>query len=407
MIGAGGGVGSAVALGIVALRKCLVENTGLVSELPPFRSIGLVDPGSLVVGGHEIRRETILEAVWGASRRANLFGEELIRACAPRLRTTQENVRPGTVCGGGRPARKFADCNGVARDRSPAEAIERLSADISAFRRRHLLDQVIVINVASSEPKPPRAAAHARFAALQRSLAKPGSRVIPTSSIYALAALEAGCVYVNFTPSTGVCLPAIRERAAQLGLAYMGNDGKTGETLVKSTLAPMFCMRNLNVLSWVGQNILGNRDGAVLRDPRTRATKLATKDKTVAQILGGSPTTRVSIDYVPSLDDWKVAWDFIHFEGFLGTKMTMQFTWQGSDSILAAPLVIDLARFAALEARDGSSGPMSHLSCFFKDPIDVPEQNLFVQWQQLVTFAAGRTSSARSERGSRAGRLER
>ena len=153
---------------------------------------------------------------------------------------------------------------------------------------------------------------------------------------------------------------------------------------MKSVLAPMFAMRNLNVLSWIGQNILGNRDGEILKDPTIKSAKIISKDKTVSQIMGKSPMTHVSINYVPSLDDWKVAWDFIHFEGFLGTKMSMQFIWQGSDSILAAPLIIDLVRLSALEYRAGRSGPMKHLGYFFKDPIDVNDHNLHLQWQTLV-----------------------
>ncbi|MCH7814466.1 MAG: myo-inositol-1-phosphate synthase, partial [Planctomycetes bacterium] len=101
----------------------------------------------------------------------------------------------------------------------------------------------------------------------------------------------------------------------------------------------------------------------------------------------------VSIDYVRSLDDWKVAWDFIHFEGFCGTKMNMQFTWQGSDSILAAPLVIDLARLTAHHWRIGESGAMPHLACFFKAPMGVSEQDYASQWQRLLAYVEGCTSA--------------
>jgi myo-inositol-1-phosphate synthase len=151
----------------------------------------------------------------------------------------------------------------------------------------------------------------------------------------------------------------------------------------------MFAMRNLKVLSWVGQNILGNRDGAALHDPRTRAAKEHSKDKAVSQICGPRAVTRVGIDFVPSLHDWKVAWDYVHFSGFLGTRMSLQFTWQAADSVLAAPLVIDLARFAAHAVSAGHSGPMGHLAFFFKDPMDVEDQNLFTQWRKLIEhFAA-------------------
>lgn len=384
MIGAGGRVGSAVALGVAALSKRLTPPTGLVSALPVFDSVRLIDPGKIVIGGHEVRSETILEAIAAAHEKANLFYEEIIRRCTPQLRVVQRNLRPGSLYGAGPTIRKLADLRGLKKERSGAAAIEWLSADIEAFRRRHGLDCVVVIHVASSEPPFSRQAAHARFDKLQRALSKPGSRVLPTSSLYALAAIEAGCPFINFTPSLGMDVPAIRERADRLGIPYMGRDGKTGETLVKSILAPMFAMRHLPVLSWVGQNILGNRDGAVLRDPKTRQSKIRTKDKIVSRIVGRSPTTLVSIDYVPSLDDWKVAWDYIHFEGFLNTKMSMQFTWCGSDSILAAPLIIDLVRFTALEWKRGASGSMPHLGFFFKDPIDVQEHDLFTQWHRLV-----------------------
>lgn len=394
MIGAGGRVGSAVALGVTALAKRLAEPTALVSALPVFESVPMIDPGAIVVGGHEVRAETILDAVNAAHEKANLFDEKVIRRCASRLRTMQRDLRPGSLYGTGPTIRKLADLRELKKERSGAVAIERLSADIDAFRRRHSLDCVVVIHVASSEPPFRRHAAHARFDKLQRALAKRGSNVLPTSSLYALAAIEAGCPFINFTPSLGIDVPAIRERADHFGLPYMGRDGKTGETLVKSVLAPMFAMRNLSLLSWVGQNILGNRDGAVLRDPKTRQSKIQTKDKIVSQIVGGSPTTRVSIDYVPSLDDWKVAWDFIHFEGFLGTKMSLQFTWCGSDSILAAPLIIDLVRFAVLECKRSGSGPMRHLGFFFKDPIDVKEHDLFTQWRLLVEHVTNSPRSA-------------
>ncbi len=389
MIGAGGRVGSAVALGLSALGKRKASTTGMVSELPVFKPARLIDPGSIVVGGHEIRSGSLLSEVKTAHKRANLFDQDLIRACTPQLRAMQRNIRPGTLYGSGPVIRRQADLTGLGPERTAAQAIERIAADIRSFRDRLRLDLVIVVHVASSEPAVRPAAAHRDFGKLQRALAKPGGRILPTSSLYALAALEAGCPFIDFTPSTGIRVPAIRQRADELGLPYMCGDGKTGETLVKSALAPMFAMRNLDILSWAGQNLLGNRDGEVLRDPRTRASKLRTKDKVVSGIVGKSTATHVGIDYVESLDDWKVAWDYIHFAGFLGTKMSMQFTWQGSDSILAAPLIIDLVRFTELECRRGAGGAMRHLAFFFKDPIDVKEHALAAQWRRLVEHVTG------------------
>ena len=106
-------------------------------------------------------------------------------------------------------------------------------------------------------------------------------------------------------------------------------------------------------MSWVGHNIFGNRDGLVLDDPANKASKVETKDRVVTEILGYKPSSLVTIEYLPDMGDWKTAWDHIHFQGFLGTKMTLQFTWQGCDSLLAAPLAIDLARLADLEKQRG------------------------------------------------------
>ena len=384
MVGAAGGVASTVALGVAALRKGLADTTGLVSALPPFDHLGLVDPGSLTVGGHEVRSVGILDSIQQLRERSNLFTEDLVRKCTPILRSFQANIRPGTLYGSSAVVRKLVGDSVGTRDASPVAAIDRLAADIVEFRRKNNLDRVVVIHLASSEPIAPKATAHASYGKLERSLAKKGSRVLPASSLYALAAIDAGCPFVNFTPSLGIAVPAIRQRADEMDVCYMGRDGKTGETLVKSVLAPLFATRNLRVLSWVGQNILGNHDGLALRDPKVRLAKIRSKDKSVTPIVGGSPTTLVSIDYVPSLDDWKVAWDFIHFQGFLKTKMSMQFTWQGSDSILAAPLVIDLARFAAHEHRTGRSGAMRHLACFFKDPLEVRKHDHASQWRMLL-----------------------
>lgn len=356
----------------------------MVTALPIFEGLELVDPRTIVVGGHEIRKQTLLEAVRENHDLADLFDEELIRACAPELRAMQRNIRPGTLHRANRTIRRLAGQTAAAETGTSAGHVRRLARDLTEFRRRQRLQRVVVVNVASSEPPAGRAARFDSYAKLQRALESRSATALPASSLYALAAIETGCAYVNFTPSIGIDIPALQERAAQLGALHMGRDGKTGETLVKSVLAPMFAMRNLRVLSWVGHNILGNRDGEVLADPINRVEKLKSKDQLLPRIIGYKPDSRVSIDYVRSLADWKIAWDFIHFEGFLGTRMSMQFTWQGSDSILAAPLVIDLVRLAALAQRRGETGGMRQLACFFKNPMGVEEQDYFSQWQRLL-----------------------
>jgi myo-inositol-1-phosphate synthase len=255
------------------------------------------------------------------------------------------------------------------RGERPAAAIERIGADLDEFRRGQSLDHVIVVNVSSTEPPVTDDARKLTWGALKKCLDRDATSPIPASSIYAVAAMQSGCDYVNFTPSAGSDLPALEELAIEKGVLHVGRDGKTGETLMKAVLAPMFAARNLHVMSWVGHNIFGNMDGKVLDDPVNKANKVRSKDHLLAEILGYKPSTLVTIEYVEDMADWKTAWDHIHFRGFLDTKMTLQFTWQGCDSLLAAPLVLDLVRFTEREHRRGKAGVMTHLASFFKSPM--------------------------------------
>ncbi len=206
---------------------------------------------------------------------------------------------------------------------------------------------------------------------------------MPASSLYAIAALDLGNSYINFTPSLGAAPAAIDELARLRGARHAGCDGKTGETLLKSVLAPMFAARNLQVMSWVSHNIFGNLDGRVLDDPANKRSKLASKDRLLGEILGYKPQTHISIEFIESLGDWKTAWDHIHFTGFMGTPMTFQFIWQGCDSVLAAPLVIDLVRFTELARRRGQTGLLTFLASFFKSPLGVEEHSFPLQFQML------------------------
>ncbi|MFT7620530.1 MAG: myo-inositol-1-phosphate synthase, partial [Planctomycetota bacterium] len=154
----------------------------------------------------------------------------------------------------------------------------------------------------------------------------------------------------------------------------------------KSALAPMFKYRNLPVLTWQGYNILGDRDGQVLADDTNKASKISSKDSVLSSILGYPLHTHVSIDYAPSLSDLKTAWDFIHFKGFLDYKMSLQFTWQGCDAILAAPVALDLVRLTDYADRMNEGGLMTQLACFFKDPLGTNEQDLHFQFHNLMAY---------------------
>jgi myo-inositol-1-phosphate synthase len=390
LVGAFGGVGSTVALGLASLARKQTPPTGLVTALPLCESLGLDDFASFVVGGHDIRRTDFREAVLGLNERSHVFTARQIETCAPELIEWSGNVRPGTVLETNDTIRAMADLPEAQKIGSPREAIERIQADLQGFQTNHRLDQVVVVNVASTEPPFELTDDHRRLDALEAALDRAGPPALPASGIYAYAALDLGLPYVNFTPSLGTSCSALDELARRRSAPHGGKDGKTGETLLKSVLAPMFAARNLHVHSWIGHNILGGGDGRVLNDPANKASKVKSKDAALGSILGYRPQSLVSIEYVESLDDWKTAWDHIHFEGFLGTKMALQFTWQGCDSVLAAPLVIDLARLALLAQRRGECGLMRHLACFFKSPMGTDEHDFFRQWAAFEAYAGER-----------------
>jgi myo-inositol-1-phosphate synthase len=319
-------------------------------------------------------------------QRSNVFDPAIADACMPDLDAWAENVRPGTVVNAGATIGKLADLPEAHRVDSPRAAFEHIKEDLTSFREKHRLDQVIVVNVASTEPPFALGEEHQTLERLVPALEKTGRALLPPSAIYAGATLELGLPYINFTPSLGASVPALEELALKRGAVHGGKDGKTGETLLKTVLAPMFALRNWRILSWVGHNIFGNRDGLVLDDPANKESKIKTKDQVISSIVGYKPQTHVSIEYIESLDDWKTAWDHIHFKGFLNTKMTMQFTWQGCDSLLAAPLVLDVSRLALLAQRRGESGVLKHLACFWKNPLGTTEHDFFKQFAMLEEY---------------------
>lgn len=387
-IGACGGVASTTALGLAALARGLTNTTGLVTALPQFAGRDLDEPASFVLGGHDIRQANFLSAARELHQRSNVFDTGTLNQCAPELEAWSANIRPGVVYKPNAAITALADRPDVRTASTAREAITAVQTDLREFQTANALDQLIVVNAASTEPPFEITDDQRTLERLLPALEKPAPAALPTSSIYAFAALDAGFPYVNMTPSRGATLPALEELAKRRAVPHAGQDLKTGETLLKSVLAPLFARRNLKVLSWVGHNILGNRDGQVLHDPENKASKVKSKDALLAELLGYKPQSLVSIEFVESLDDWKTAWDHIHFEGFLGTKMTLQFTWQGCDSLLAAPLVIDLVRLVARAQRRGEAGPMPQLACFFKSPVGVTEHDFGKQFALLEAYLA-------------------
>lgn len=203
------------------------------------------------------------------------------------------------------------------------------------------------------------------------------------SMLYAYVALKNKIPYANFTPSVGSSLPALKKLALENGVPHAGNDGKTGETVIKTTLAPLFVYRNLQVVGWMSYNILGDYDGKVLSALDNKESKVLSKDRVLEKILGYNPYSITEIQYFPSLVDNKTAFDFIHFKGFLGKLMKFYFIWDAVDAIVAAPLVLDIARFLLFAKKKKMKGVIKELSFFFKSPMDCETINTHEQFEML------------------------
>jgi myo-inositol-1-phosphate synthase len=354
LMGARGSVATTAIAGLLALRAGLVEPIGCVTEHPPLASVALPSWRDLVVGGHDIvdipldkRVELLVQG--------GVLPHWLPLAVRDELRAVEAELRPGY--------------HPVSHRGPQIQAARRLIDDLRCFRDRHDLARIVVVNVASTEPPIPVQPEHTDPGALEMALNDPAAAVLPPSALAAYAALQAGCCFVDFTPSAGARFPALVQLSRQRGLALAGSDGKTGETLVKSVLAPMFADRALRVRSWAATNLLGGGDGTTLDDPGSAASKLASKARAISALLGKGVIAPLHIDNVPDLGEWKTAWDHISFTGFLGVRMTLQFTWSGCDSALAAPLVLDLTRLTAAGHAAGHGGPLPALAFFFKDPL--------------------------------------
>lgn len=396
MIGARGSIATCVAYGLSGLREGLLDPVGIATAHEPFRKLEFAPWEAFVLGGHDVCRRTVSESA-GELVRHGILTSDLVVSGSAAATAYEARIRPGLL---DEPDVGFADLDpAAARNgaREPSAQIEQVTEDLRRFRAEHELDAVVVVNLASTEAHRSDRPEWASLAEFEAALAEGRSQ--PASVLYAYAAIASGAAYVNFTPSRGASIPALRELAQARGLPHCGNDGKTGETLVKTALAPMFAARALRVLAWQGYNMLGNRDGEVLSEPAHRESKLRNKGEVVRSILGDPNVhTHVGIDYVPSLQDWKTAWDFVHFEGFLGARMSLQFTWVGSDSALAAPLVLDLARWAELALRRGESGAMTHTASYFKAPVGGGTHDFHAQFGQLLEYAAKAVRATRASR---------
>ncbi|WP_372682749.1 inositol-3-phosphate synthase [Desulfosarcina sp.] len=254
---------------------------------------------------------------------------------------------------------------------SIASQVKQLQADIQQCRKRCPGAHPVLVNLlpAACDISDP-----ARFTTVDQILSRPDARILPDLA-YVIAAVEAGIPVVNFTPNT-VELPAVCSLAAANGVPLAGRDGKTGQTYFKVVLASALKARGLYVDGWYSLNILGNADGLNLMDPDHACGKLTNKTNLLDDILGypvgeryGRSAHKVHIDYYPPRGDAKEAWDVIDLKGIFGMPMSLRLNLQGRDSILAAPMALDLARWAAALQIAGFAGPVPDLGFYFKKPV--------------------------------------
>ena len=248
-------------------------------------------------------------------------------------------------------------------------AIDQIKSDLETFKSERGLDRVVVVNLASTERMPDAdMASLASLDAFNKGLDDDDPEISP-AMLYAYAAIDSGTPYANFTPSVAADAVPLMQMAEKRGVPVAGKDGKTGQTFMKTVIAPALKDRSLHVDGWFSTNILGNSDGLALDDPKSLESKLGTKGSVLDDILGYKVEDHIiMIHYYKPRGDDKEAWDNIDITGFLGQKMQLKLNFLCKDSILAAPLAIEIARCLDLAAKRGQGGVREELSLFFKLP---------------------------------------
>jgi myo-inositol-1-phosphate synthase len=373
-------IGSLTQMGHIRLGKRTEGRQPLVRNFLP-----LADLNSIVFGGWDIFPDNVYESAC----KAGVLPEALLAKLQPQL----EKIQPMPAVFEQHYVKKLNGPN-VKAGLSKAEQAAALIEDMENFKRRERCDRLVMIWCGSTEIFLSRSEVHATLANFEKGLRNNDPQIAP-SMIYAYAAIKAGVAYANGAPNLSADIPALDELARETGTPTCGKDFKTGQTLLKTILAPGFKARLLGLNGWFSTNILGNRDGEVLDDPESFKTKEESKLGVLGSILQpdlypdlyGKLYHKVRINYYPPRGDNKEGWDNIDIFGWCGMPMQIKVDFLCRDSILAAPLVLDLALFLDLAKRARLSGIQEWLSMFFKSPVVAaglyPEHDLFIQQKKL------------------------
>ena len=394
-----GAVSTTFIAGVHAIRKGRASATGALSQIGTIRLgkrtdnrtplikdfIELAALDDLVFGGWDIFDENCYEA----AKTAGVLDPSLLEELRPEL----EAIRPWPAVFDQQYVKRLMGPN-VKSGTNKRELADQLTADIRQFKVDKQLDRMVMIWCASTEVFLESQPMHQSLAAFEAGL-EASDPAIPSSMIYAYAAIKEGLPYANAAPNLSADIPALMELAAQTESPLAGKDLKTGQTLMKTIIAPGLKARLLGVEGWYSTNILGNRDGEVLDDPESFKTKEESKKSVLDYILQPNlyPTLYddlhhvVRINYYPPRGDNKEGWDNIDLVGWLDYPMQLKINFLCRDSILAAPIVLDLVMFLDLAKRAGLSGVQEWLSFYFKSPIHAPnlypEHDLFIQLMKL------------------------
>jgi myo-inositol-1-phosphate synthase len=394
-----GAVATTTIAGVYAIRKGLSLPIGSLTQMGTIRLgkrtegrapkinefVALADLNDLVFGGWDIFEEDC----YAAARTAGVLEASQL----DQVRGELEAIKPMPAVFDQRYVKRLDGPN-VKKGKTKRDLAEQVVADIRRFKEQHGCDRLVMIWTGSTEVFMKQTAAHATVASFERAL-EANDDSIPSSMVYAYAAIREGLPFANAAPNLTADIPAMLELAARTRAPLAGNDMKTGQTLIKTIIAPGLKARLIGVRGWYSTNILGNRDGEVLDDPESFKTKEESKKSALDYIfqphlypdLYKDLTHVVRINYYPPRGDNKEGWDNIDIFGWLGYPMQLKINFLCRDSILAAPIVLDSALFLDLARRAGMSGIQEWLSFYFKAPMHAPEvypeHDLFIQLMKL------------------------
>jgi myo-inositol-1-phosphate synthase len=358
LVGMGGAVATTAIAGIEMIRAGSNGLGGL--PLADAHSTGLTAYRDIYFDGWDLSDDDLGQA----ATRHGIIGEKELCDGASNLRGMRPRASIGSL-----DSCPNIDGRHKITSRGHRESVEKIQADIEAARIERGVDRMVMINLASTERHSIGAAEMFQSVeSFERGLDDNDPHISP-AMLYAYAAISSGTPYANFTPSTAADLPALTALATQHNVAIGGKDGKTGQTLLKTVIAPALRDRALHVDGWFSTNILGNSDGKALDDPQSLASKVATKKSVLDDMLGYPVDDHiVHIHYYKPRGDDKEAWDNIDISGFLGQRMQLKINFLCKDSVLAAPLVIEIARLLDLARFRNEGGIVEPLGVFFKAP---------------------------------------